>query len=61
MAANQPFYQVWWPDPAIPRLKSTAMLTGASPTYAAGTMRAEYAKHEGQTSFSFIVPQFPCY
>ena len=61
VAGNQPFYQVWWPDPGVPRLKSTAVLTGATPTYAAGTMRAEYAKHEGQTSFSFIVPQFPCF
>ena len=60
-AANQPFYQIWWPDPGVPRLKSTAVLTGGSATYASGTMRAEYAKHEGQTSFSFIVPQFPCY
>ena len=60
-AANQPFYQIWWPDPGVPRLKSTAVLTGATPTYAAGTMRADYAKHEGQTSLSFIVPQFPCF
>ena len=60
-AGNQPFYQIWWPDPGVPRLKSTAVLTGGSPTYASSTMASHYAKHEGQTSFSFIIPQFPCF
>jgi len=59
-AANQPFYLMWWPDPAMPRLKGTAVLTG-TPTYASTTVQADYAKHEGQTSFTFVVPQFPCY
>ena len=26
-----------------------------------GLPQADYAKHEGQTSFCFVVPQFPCY
>ncbi len=61
VAANQPFYQIWWPDPGVSRLTSSAVLTGGSPTYASTTMLANYAKHEGQTSISFITPQFPCY
>jgi hypothetical protein len=61
LAANQPFYLIWWPDPGSPRLRSTAVLTGASPTYTVGTIRSFYAKHEGQTSYSFVVPQFPCF
>lgn len=54
LADNHPFYLIWWPDPAAYRLKGTALAsyTGS---------RASYAKHEGQTSFSFVVPQFPCF
>lgn len=55
LAANQPFYQIWWPDPGYQRLKGTA----ASGAYAANSPQAAYAKHEGQTSYFFIVPQFP--
>jgi len=60
IAGNQPFYLMWWPDPAMPRLKGTAVF-GGTPTYATSTVQADYAKHEGQTSFTFVVPQFPCY
>ena len=59
-AGNQPFYLMWWPDPAMPRLKGTAVF-GGTPTYASSTVQADYAKHEGQTSFTFVVPQFPCF
>lgn len=54
-AGNQPFYLIWWPDPAMPRLKGTA------PGIYTGLPLADYAKHEGQTSFTFVIPQFPCY
>jgi type II secretory pathway pseudopilin PulG len=54
-AANQPFYLMWWPDPAMARLR------GTGGTYLATTPQADYAKHEGQTSFTFTVPQFPCF
>lgn len=53
-AANQPFYLVWWPDPGVQRLKGT----GAT-AYTATSPQASYAKHEGQTSYYFVVPQFP--
>lgn len=53
-AANQPFYLIWWPDPGRPRLEGTA-----SVTYAADAPQSSYAKHEGQTSYLFVVPQFP--
>jgi type II secretory pathway pseudopilin PulG len=54
-AGNHPFYLVWWPDPAAYRLRGT---TVGSYT---GLRQANYAKHEGQTSLSFVVPQFPCF
>lgn len=53
-AANQPFYLVWWPDPAMQRLKGTA-----ATAYAETSPQASYAKHEGQTSYYFVIPQFP--
>ena len=53
-AANQPFYMIWWPDPGVQRLRGTS-----ATSYAAGTPQSAYAKHEGQTSYFFIVPQFP--
>jgi prepilin-type N-terminal cleavage/methylation domain-containing protein len=53
-AGNHPFYLVWWPDPAVQRLKGTA-----STAYDAASPQAAYAKHEGQTSYVFVVPQFP--
>jgi hypothetical protein len=53
-AANQPFYLIWWPDPGVQRLKGTA-----ATSYSAGTPQAAYAKHEGQTTYVFVIPQFP--
>jgi len=52
-AANQPFYLMWWPDPGLPRLQ------GTGGGYAGGTPQAAYARHEGQTSYLFVIPQFP--
>jgi prepilin-type N-terminal cleavage/methylation domain-containing protein len=52
-AANQPFYLMWWPDPGLSRLQGT----GGS--YATGTPQVAYARHEGQTSYLFVIPQFP--
>lgn len=54
-AINQPFYMMWWPDPSMPTLKGTALGTYT------GLRQADYAKHEGQTSFTFVFPQFPCF
>lgn len=53
-AANQPFYMLWWPDPGMQRLKGTT-----ATNYAADSPQSAYARHEGQTSYTFVVPQFP--
>jgi len=45
---KRPFYYIWWPDPAAPRL---AQGTNPSPPY-----RHSMA---GRTSFFFVVPVFP--
>ena len=37
-----------------------ASLKGPSITSYTG-LRTAYSKHEGQTAFTFIVPQYPCY
>lgn len=54
-APNQPFYLIWWPDPTAANLKGTSRATYT------GLRQANYAKHEGQTSFTFVVPQFPSF
>jgi prepilin-type N-terminal cleavage/methylation domain-containing protein len=53
-AANQPFYLLWWPDPGLSKLKGTT-----ATTYASSVPQSAYSKHEGQTSYFFIIPQFP--
>ena len=53
-AANQPFYMIWWPDPGVQRLAGTT-----AGSYGSTDPQSAYAKHEGQTSYFFIVPQFP--
>jgi hypothetical protein len=45
---------MWWPDPAMQRLAGTA-----ATAYASTSPQAAYAKHEGQTSYTFVIPQFP--
>lgn len=53
-AANQPFYMIWWPDPGMPRLTGTT-----ATAYGTAAPQSAYSKHEGQTSYFFVVPQFP--
>ncbi|MGH8046394.1 MAG: hypothetical protein ACREKL_04040 [Chthoniobacterales bacterium] len=53
-AAQQPFYFVWWPDPAAPTLEAFS-----TPAYAADDPRASYAAMGGRTAFFFTVPMFP--
>jgi len=55
-AANQPFYMIWWPDPGMQRLKGS---TATATAYGSADPQSAYAKHEGQTSYFVIVPQFP--
>lgn len=54
-AANQPFYILWWPDPGMAALRGTASAT----TYAGTAPQSAFWKHEGQSSYYFVVPQFP--
>lgn len=54
-AANRPFYFMWWPDPAAPRLASLPLaesLTTSQP-------RAGYINMANRTSFFFVLPAFP--
>ncbi len=51
-AKDSPFYFIWWPDPATPKLK-----TGIGRTYS--DVRSNYKSHYGQTSLFFVVPQYP--
>ena len=62
-AGAEPFYFVWWPDPAAPSLDNPE---AASPVDAAGNAigssdwRRAYTRHYGQTGYFFVIPQFPC-
>ncbi len=55
IARGRPFYFVWWPDPAVPRLEAVPAAT----TYAATDPKASYPAMGGRTSFFFVVPMFP--
>ncbi|TDU64334.1 hypothetical protein EI77_04222 [Prosthecobacter fusiformis] len=53
VAAERPFYFIWWPDPAARHL-------GAQPNTAApGTPQNAYNHMAGRTAFMFTVPMFP--
>lgn len=60
-AANQPFYFMWWPDPA----SRTFAYTGAAASKLNGTAVAAtnaasgYALHYGQSSLFLTFPMFP--
>ncbi|MEN3944127.1 hypothetical protein WJU23_22685 [Prosthecobacter sp. SYSU 5D2] len=53
LAAERPFYFVWWPDPAARHLGAQA--NTAAPT----TPQHAYNHMGGRTSFMFTVPMFP--
>lgn len=53
LAAERPFYFIWWPDPAAHHLGAQA--NTASPT----TPQQAYNHMAGRTSFMFTVPLFP--
>ena len=53
LAAERPFYFVWWPDPAARHIGAQA--NTASPT----TAQHAYNHMAGRTSFMFTVPMFP--
>ena len=55
VAAESPFYFVWWPDPAAPSLESESF--GGS--FLATDPRSAYAHMAGRSSFFFVVPAYP--
>ena len=62
-AALHPFYFVWWPDPASPKIRPNGAATpldAGGAAIAANDFRAAYAGHYGQTPYFFVVPMFPC-
>ena len=54
VAAEKPFYFVWWPDPAMPNLA-----TPSSGTVRPQEARRAYNQMGGKTSFMHTVPMFP--
>ena len=54
MAANRPFYFLWWPDPAARSLEGPDV-SG----YGSADPRSAYAIMGGRTSFFMVVPMFP--
>jgi len=56
LAHEQPFYFVWWPDPAA-RTLDTSRASGGS--FDSRDPREAYSHMLGRTSFMFTVPMFP--
>jgi len=54
VAAQRPFYFVWWPDPGVPELEAPATVN-----YGAADPRASYPNMGGRTSLFFTIPMFP--
>jgi hypothetical protein len=62
IAAERPFYFIFWPDPAEDSLAIplNAMATGTlNGSYAASDPRRAYNHMAGRTSFMFTIPMFP--
>jgi hypothetical protein len=61
VAAEKPFYFVFWPDPARDSIKLPLPNTAATlnPDYAATDPRQAYNHMAGRTSFMFTIPMFP--
>lgn len=55
IAKQEPFYFIWWPDPAVPSLDGDSAVT----SYPATDPRSIYATMGGRTSYMFTVPMFP--
>lgn len=62
-AADMPFYNIWWPDPAAPSLASHGVLSTSTyaPSIPAGAANPlpDYAPLAGRTNYLFTVPLFP--
>ena len=67
-AGAQPFYFIWWPDPARSDLKVPAPNTGGTISTTGGALNASFASTDprkiynhmgGRTAFMFTIPLFP--
>ena len=61
VAAEQPFYFIWWPDPSRNSLKLPLPNTASSlnATFAATDPRKAYNHMSGRTAYMFTIPMFP--
>ncbi|HSJ04652.1 MAG: type II secretion system protein J [Verrucomicrobium sp.] len=62
VAAEQPFYFIFWPDPAVDSLAlpSNASTSGTlNGSYGTTDVRRAYNHMAGRTSFMFTLPMFP--
>lgn len=67
-AGAQPFYFIWWPDPARDSLKVPAPNTSGAISTTSATLNASFASTDprkiynhmgGRTSYMFTIPMFP--
>lgn len=61
VAAEQPFYFIWWPDPSRNSLKLPLPNTASSlnATFAATDPRKAYNHMAGRSAYMFTIPMFP--
>ena len=58
VAKKEPFYFMWWPDPAVPSLDGDSY--EVSPvSYSSDDPRGDYFHMGGRTSYLFTFPMFP--
>ena len=58
VAREQPFYLMWWPDPAAPTL---GMYRASNTSYPSSDPRKVSNHMAGRTSYMFTVPAFPSF
>ena len=58
VAREQPFYLIWWPDPAAPTL---GMYRASNTGFSTSDPRKVYNHMAGRTSYMFTVPAFPSF
>lgn len=54
VAANRPFYMVWWPDPAAGSLEAAS-----EASFPSSEPRSQYGAMTDRTSFNLVFPMFP--
>jgi len=61
IAAEKPFYFIWWPDPSRDNIKLPLpnTTTALNPDFASTDPRKTYNHMAGRTSYMFTIPVFP--